>query len=36
MPELPANWHEQLTTVGIAALAALFGILIGFEREMWG
>ena len=36
MPELPANWHEQLTTVGIAALAALFGALIGFEREMWG
>jgi putative Mg2+ transporter-C (MgtC) family protein len=36
MPELPANWHEQLTAVGIAALAALFGALIGFEREMWG
>jgi putative Mg2+ transporter-C (MgtC) family protein len=36
MPELPANWHEQLTTVGIAALAALFGGLIGFEREVWG
>jgi putative Mg2+ transporter-C (MgtC) family protein len=36
MPELPANWHEQLATVGIAALAALFGALIGFEREMWG
>ena len=30
------NWHEQLTTVGIAALAAFFGALIGFEREIWG
>ena len=36
MPELPANWHEQLATVGVAALAALFGALIGFEREVWG
>ena len=36
MPELPANWHEQLATVGIAALAALLGGLIGFEREVWG
>ena len=36
MPELPANWHEQLATVGTAALAALFGALIGFEREVWG
>jgi putative Mg2+ transporter-C (MgtC) family protein len=36
MLEFPANWHEQLTTVGIAALAAFFGALIGFEREIWG
>jgi uncharacterized membrane protein YhiD involved in acid resistance len=36
MPELPANWHEQLATVGVAALAAFFGALIGFEREVWG
>src|SRR5215212_2354886 len=36
MLELPANWHEQLTTVGIAALAAFFGALIGFEREIRG
>jgi putative Mg2+ transporter-C (MgtC) family protein len=36
MPELPADWHEQLATVGIAALAAFFGALIGFEREMRG
>jgi hypothetical protein len=29
MPELPAGWHAQLATVGIATLAALFGALIG-------
>ena len=36
MPELPAGWHAQLATVGIATLAALFGALIGLEREVWG
>jgi hypothetical protein len=29
MPGLPAGWLEQLATVGIATLAALFGALIG-------
>jgi putative Mg2+ transporter-C (MgtC) family protein len=36
MTELAADWREQIATVGIATLAALFGALIGFEREVWG
>jgi putative Mg2+ transporter-C (MgtC) family protein len=36
MLDVPANWPEQLATVGVAALAALFGALIGVEREVWG